>query len=184
MQHVVESLPEIASFDITAGNRMFGPGSAIYMNTPHSMRKMAKIFQETGVKPELEVFHAGDVDMGKTLIEEGLIDGKPFYQCVMGVKWCMPAGLLALQLMKSIMPEGAEWGAFGIGRDEMPTVSRTALLGGHARVGLEDNHYLSRGVFASNVALVERAIGLIEGIGKSVATPQEAREILGLKKQG
>lgn len=184
MRHVVRSLPELASFDITAGNRRFGPMEAVYMNTPRAMRLMAKKFQELGVKPELEVFDSGDVVMGKTLMEEGLIDGPPFFQFALGVKWGIPSGLQSLQFMQSILPDGAIWGAFGIAREEMPILAYTALMGGHVRVGLEDNLYLSRGVFASNAQLVERACTLLECLGKSVASPQEAREILHLKKQG
>lgn len=184
MRHVVRNLPELASFDITGGNRRFGTMEAVYMNTPHAMRLMAKKFQELGVKPELEVFDTGDIVMGKTLIEEGLIDGTPFFQFALGVKWGMPGGLTSVQYMKSILPEGASWGAFGIAREEMPCVAYTAIMGGHVRVGLEDNIYLSRGVFATNAQLVERAGTLLECLGKSIATPQEAREILQLKKQG
>jgi len=184
MRHVVRNLPELASFDITAGNRLFGTSEAIYMNTPRAMRLMAKKFQELGVKPELEVFDSGDIVMGKTLIEEGLIDGPPFFQFALGVKWGIPSGLESIQFMRSILPEGAVWGAFGIAREEMPMVASSALMGGHVRVGLEDNLYLSRGVFATNAQLVERAHTLIECLGKSVATPQEARDILHLKKQG
>ncbi len=183
MRHVARSLPELASFDITAGNRLFGPMEAVYMNTPRAMRLMAKKFQELGVKPELEVFDTGDIVMGKTLMEEGLIDGPPFFQFALGVKWGVPSGLHSIQFMQSILPEGAIWGAFGIAREEMPIVAHTALMGGHVRVGLEDNLYLSRGVFASNAQLVERACTLLECLGKSVASPQEAREILQLKKQ-
>jgi len=101
----------------------------------------------------------------------------------MGVKWGIPGGLTAIQYMQSILPPDAIWGAFGIGPEEMPTVAHTALLGGHCRVGLEDNLYLSRGVFASNAQLVERARTLLECLGKDVATPAEAREILHLRKQ-
>ncbi len=183
MRHVVRSLPELASFDITAGNRLFGPMEAVYMNTPRAMRLMAKKFQELGVKPELEVFDSGDIVMGKTLMEEGLIDGPPFFQFALGVKWGIPGGLKSLEFMHSILPEGALWGAFGIAREEMPIVAQTALMGGHVRVGLEDNLYLSRGVFATNAQLVEKACTLLDCLGKSVATPQEAREILHLKKQ-
>lgn len=184
MRHVERNMPELASFDITAGNRLFGHFEAVYMNTPRAMRLMAKKFQELRVKPELEVFDTGDIVMGKDLMAEGLIDGPPFFQFALGVKWGVPGGLDALQFMRRILPEGALWGAFGIGPEQMPTVAHTAMLGGHVRVGLEDNVYLSRGVFATNAQLVERACTLLECLGRSVATPAEAREILHLRRDG
>jgi uncharacterized protein (DUF849 family) len=162
MRHIERNLPELASFDITAGNRHYGRFEAIYMNTPHSMRLMAKRFRELGVKPELEVFDAGNIVLAKELIAEGLIDGPPLFQMVFGVKWTAPSG---------------------IGTEQMPMLAHTALLGGHVRVGLEDNLYLSRGVFATNGQLVERARRLLECLDLSVATPEEAREIFHLKKQ-
>lgn len=183
MRHVERNLPELASFDITTGNRIFGPNEAVYMNTPRSMRQMARRFQELGVKPELEVFDSGDIVFGKQLQEEGLLDGAPFYQMVLGVKWGAPSGIESLLYQRGLLPAGAQWGAFGIGPEQMPILAHTALLGGHVRVGLEDNVYLSRGVFASNGQLVERARTLLDILGRTVATPQEAREILGLRKQ-
>jgi uncharacterized protein (DUF849 family) len=83
---------------------------------------------------------------------------------------------------KSLLPPGSQWAAFGIGRQQMPMVAQAALLGGHVRVGLEDNLYLSRGVFATNGQLVERAAQIITGLGMNIASPNEARQILGLKK--
>jgi len=84
--------------------------------------------------------------------------------------------------MKSLLPENAVWAAFGIARQQMPIVAQSTLLGGNVRVGLEDNLYLSRGVFATNGQLVERAKTIIECLGYEVATPDEARQILGLAK--
>jgi uncharacterized protein (DUF849 family) len=182
MRHVERNMPELASFDITAGNRLLGHYEAVYMNTPFAMRLMAKRFQELGVKPELEVFDSGDIVMGKDLQAEGLIDGPPLYQMVLGVKWGAPSGIEPLLYQRNLLPPDAIWGAFGIGPEQMPILAHTALLGGHARVGLEDNVYLSRGVFASNGQLVERACTLLECLGKSVATPAEAREIFHLKQ--
>ena len=182
MRHVERNLPELASFDITAGNRLFGPNEAVYMNTPRAMRLMAKKFMDLGVKPELEVFDTGDIVFGNQLRDEGLLEGKPFFQFALGIKWGVPSSLEALQFMKGIIPADAHWGAFGISRDEFPILAHTALMGGHVRVGLEDNLYLSRGVFATNGQLVERARTLVDILGGTVATPQEAREILGLRQ--
>jgi uncharacterized protein (DUF849 family) len=183
MRHVERNLPELASFDITAGNRHYGAFEAIYMNTPRAMRLMAKRFRELGVKPELEVFDAGNIVLAKQLIEEGLIDGPPLFQMVLGVKWTAPSGIEPLLYQRGLLPPGAIWQAFGIGPEEMPILAHTVLLGGHCRVGLEDNLYLSRGVFATNGQLVERARTIIECLGFEIATPAEAREIYHVKKQ-
>lgn len=183
MRHVERNLPELASFDITAGNRQFGPNELVYMNTPRAMREMAKKFIELGVKPELEVFDSGDIVFGNQLRDEGLIEGIPFYQFALGVKWGAPSGIHTLLYMRGLLPKDAHWGAFGISREEFPMLAHTALLGGHVRVGLEDNVYLSRGVFANNGQLVERAQTVLSALGKTVATPAETRDILGLRKQ-
>jgi uncharacterized protein (DUF849 family) len=183
MRHIERNLPELASFDITAGNRHYGTFEAMYMNTPRAMRLMAKRFQELGVKPELEVFDAGNIVLAKDLLAEGLIDGPPLFQMVLGVKWGAPSGIEPLLYQRRLLPPDCLWGAFGIGPEQMPILAHTALLGGHVRVGLEDNVYLSRGVFASNGQLVERARTLLDCLGLSVATPAEAREIFHLKKQ-
>jgi uncharacterized protein (DUF849 family) len=181
VRHLEECLPEIASLDITTGNQVEGKLEFVYLNTTRTLRAMAKRFQELGVKPELEVFGAGDILFGKQLIEEGLIEGTPLFQMVLGVLWGAPATAETMIYQRSLMPANAQWAAFGIARDEMPMVAQSALLGGNVRVGLEDNLYLSRGVFATNGQLVERARTIIECLGMSVATPAEAREIMGLR---
>ncbi|WP_322012702.1 3-keto-5-aminohexanoate cleavage protein [Paraburkholderia sp. J12] len=142
---------------------------------------MAKRFQDLGVKPELEVFSAGDILFGNSLIADGLIDGVPLFQMVLGVLWGAPATPETLIYQRGLIPQNAQWAAFGIARYQMPMVAQAALLGGNIRVGLEDNLYLSRGVFATNGQLVERACSIVENIGMSIATPAEAREIMGLR---
>jgi uncharacterized protein (DUF849 family) len=102
---------------------------------------------------------------------------------VLGVKWTAPSGIEPLLYQRNLLPPGAIWQAFGIGPEEMPILAHTALLGGHVRVGLEDNLYLSRGVFGTNGQLVERARRLLECLDMSLATPAEAREIYHVKKQ-
>jgi len=143
---------------------------------------MAKRFQELGVKPELEGFQAGDILFANQLVKEGLIEGPPMYQFVLGVKWGAPADTETIMYMKNLIDvPGAYWTAMGIGRDEFPIAAQSVLLGGHVRVGLEDNLYLDRGVFATNGLLVERAVRIIQDVGCEPATPQEAREMLNLK---
>jgi uncharacterized protein (DUF849 family) len=181
VRHIEECLPEIASLDITTGNQVEGTLEFVYLNTTRTLRAMARRFRELGVKPELEVFSAGDILFGKSLISDGLIDGVPLFQMVLGVLWGAPATTETMIYQRNLIPENAQWAAFGIARDEMPMVAQSALLGGNVRVGLEDNLYLSRGVFATNGQLVERAATIISYLGMSVATPAEAREIMQLK---
>lgn len=179
--HLEQCLPEIASLDITTGNQVEGQLEFVYLNTTRTLRAMAKRFQELGVKPELEVFSAGDILFGNSLIADGLIEGTPLFQMVLGVLWGAPATAETMIYQRSLIPANAQWAAFGIARQQMPMVAQSALLGGNVRVGLEDNLYLSRGIFASNGQLVERARTIIECMGMSVATPAEAREIMGLR---
>jgi len=180
--HLEECLPEIASLDVTTGNQVEGSVEFVYLNTTRTLRAMAKRFQELGVKPELEGFQAGDILFANQLVKEGLIEGPPMYQFVLGVKWGAPADTETIMYMKNLIDvPGAYWTAMGIGRDEFPIAAQSVLLGGHVRVGLEDNLYLDRGVFATNGLLVERAVRIIQDVGCEPATPQEAREMLNLK---
>ncbi|AJG19469.1 hypothetical protein in carnitine cluster [Cupriavidus basilensis] len=181
VRHLELCLPEIASLDITTGNQVEGKLEFVYLNTTRTLRAMAKRFQELGVKPELEVFSAGDILFGNSMIADGLINGVPLFQMVLGVLWGAPATTETMIYQRSLIPANAQWAAFGIARDEMPMVAQSALLGGNVRVGLEDNLYLSRGVFATNGQLVERARTIIEYLGMSVATPAEARDIMELR---
>jgi len=183
MEHLEICRPEIASLDITTGNQVEGPVEFVYLNTTRTLRAMAKRFQELNIKPELETFSAGDVEFGKALIQEGLVSGTPLFQFVLGVKWGAPADSRTLLYMRDLLPSNALWAALGTGRLEMPVVAQTTLLGGNVRVGLEDNLYLRRGVFATNGQLVERAKMIIEALGYEVATPAEARKMLGLRPQ-
>ena len=181
-QHIERCLPEMCSLDVTTQNQMDGSDSYVYLNTEYTLRKMARRFQELGVKPEIEVFAPGDILLANKMLEEGLFDAPPCYQIVMGTRWGLPATPETLIYMKSLLPKGAVWAAFGIARMQMPIVAQATLLGGNVRVGLEDNLYLSRGVFASNGQLVERAKTIIECLGYEVATPDEARAIMGLNQ--
>lgn len=183
--HVAGNLPEICTLDVTTMNMdggIAGAPSCVYMNTPTTLRKMAAGIRRLGVRPEIEVFNPGDILLARRLIEEGLIDEPPLIQLCLGVKWSAPADVKTLVYMRDLLPENAIWSAFGVSRNQMPIVAMTAAMGGNCRVGLEDNIYLERGVFATNGQLVDRAISIIEGVGNAVASPSEAREILGLQK--
>jgi len=182
VKHIEMCQPEVCSLDVTTQNQQDGNKSYVYLNTEYTLRKMAKRFQELGVKPEIEVFAPGDVLLANKMLEEGLFDAPPMYQIVTGTRWGLPSTPETLIYMKSLLPKDAVWASFGIARMQMPMVAQAALLGGNVRVGLEDNLYLSRGVFATNGQLVEKARRIIEDIGLEVATPNEAREIMGLSK--
>ncbi|WP_428682462.1 3-keto-5-aminohexanoate cleavage protein [Sphingopyxis sp.] len=183
--HVEELLPEIATLDIVTNNQVEGPTEYVYFSPTHTLRAMAKRFQAAGVKPELEVFGAGDILFGNKLVEEGLVDGPAMMQMVLGVQWAAPHGVETILYQKSLMAPGTIWGAFGIGREQMPMLAHTLLLGGNIRVGLEDNLYMSRGVWATNGQLVERAYTLVNAVGGyEVATPAETREMLKLRTPG
>ncbi|MEM7226530.1 MAG: 3-keto-5-aminohexanoate cleavage protein [Pseudomonadota bacterium] len=177
LEHVEALLPDICSLD--CGTLNFGVGA--YISTPGMLRTMAKRIQELGVKPELECFDTGHVRFANQLVKEGLVDEPPLYQICLGIPWGAPADTAAMKNMSDMLPENAQWAAFGISAMEMPMVAQAILLGGHVRVGLEDNIYLERGVFASNGQLVEKAIKIIELMGARAVTPAEAREKLKLR---
>ncbi len=178
VEHIVELKPEICSLDM--GSMNFGP--MVFMNVPDHLERMAGAMREAGVKPELEAFEAGHIRLAVKMIADGTFDPPPLFQIVLGVPWGAPATAEAMLFMRNQLPAGANWAAFGIGAAQFPFVALAAMLGGHCRVGLEDNLYLEKGVLApSNAALVEKAVRLLTLIGKAVATPTNAREILGLR---
>lgn len=183
VRHIEMCMPEMCSLDVTTQNQQDGQESYVYLNTERTLRDMAKRFLELGVKPEIEVFAPGDILLANQMLAEGLFEAPPNYQIVMGTRWGLPATPETMIYMRNLLPEGANWAAFGIARMQMPMVAQAVLLGGHVRVGLEDNLYLKRGVFATNGQLVERARTIIECLGYEVATPDEAREILGLRSR-
>ena len=175
--HVLELKPEICSLDF---NTMYS-GSSVVINTPESVTRMAELIRGVGTKPELEVFDSGDIHLARKLIEDGAIDRPPLFQIVAGVRYGFDATPQTMQYAQSLLPPGSHWAGFGVGRWEFPMLAQVLLLGGHVRVGMEDNIYLSRGVLTpGNGALVERAAQIVELLGGSIASPAEARAILGL----
>ena len=179
LTHVEELLPEICTLD--CGSLNFGEGSLVYVSTPDMLREGAKRIQELGVRCEMEIFDTGHLWFARTLVEEGLIDAPAMYQLCLGIPYGAPADPATLMAMVAQLPRDAVWASFALGPMQMPWVAQSVLLGGHVRVGLEDNLYLSRGVKATNAQLVERARTIVESMGAHVATPDEGREILGLK---
>lgn len=136
-----------------------------------------------GIKPELEVFDKGMIDMALRLHRKGYIKAPMHFDFVMGVNGGISAEPRDLVFMRESLPQGATFTTAGIGRFQFPMVTLSMLLGGHARVGFEDNIYLSKGVLAkSNGELVEKAIRIARELGREIATPDEARDILGLAK--
>jgi len=178
LHHVEELRPDICTLDVGT----FNFGETIFVNTPSHLRIMAERIRELGVKPELEVFEPGHIMFARKLIEEGLIDGAPMFQLCLGIPHAAPATSEILNVMKGLLPEDANWSAFGISRNEFSIVAQAASQGGNCRVGLEDNLYLNHGEFASNVQLVERAVRIIREIGREPATPAQAAERLGIER--
>ncbi|MDR5873815.1 3-keto-5-aminohexanoate cleavage protein [Halomonas sp. CUBES01] len=174
---VGELLPELCTLD--CGSLNFG--DMVYVNPADWLREHARLVQAAGVKPELECFDLGHVWFARKLEQEGLIDGDPLYQLCLGIPWGAEADTETMLAMRNKLPSNANWAAFGIGRHQMPMVAQAVLLGGHARVGLEDNLFLEKGVLANNGQLVEKASTLIEHLGARVMTPAETRAHLKLR---
>jgi uncharacterized protein (DUF849 family) len=182
LPHVDELLPEICSLD--CGSLNFGDGSLVYVSTPDMLRRGAKRIRELGVKPELEIFDTGHLSFALQMLSEGLLDDPPLFQLCYGIPWGAPADVGVFKGCVDMLPPGSNWTAFAISRNQMAFAAQAVLLGGHVRVGLEDNLYLSRGVFASNAQLVERARNIVESLGARVLAPDEARDKFGLVKRG
>jgi uncharacterized protein (DUF849 family) len=179
LAHIEECRPDICSLD--CGTLNFSDTDMIYISTPPTLRRMAALVQEWGVKPELEVFDLGHIRFAKAMIAEGLIDAPPMFQLCLGIPWGADQDVETMVAMKSQLPAGASWASFGIGRGQMPMAAAAVALGGNVRVGLEDNIYLDRGVLATNGQLVTRAREIIERMGARLLTPNEARTKLKLR---
>lgn len=177
VRHVVELRPDICSLDV--GSMNFGETG--FINTPQHLRVMAKAIAEAGVKPELEVFEPGHIMLARRMVEDGHIARPPLFQLCLGVSYGAPATAESMMFMRSLLPPDAVWAGFGIARMQFPMVAQAAILGGHVRVGLEDNLYLEPGVLApGNAPLVERAVAIVRLLGGEVASPAEGRQILGI----
>lgn len=185
MQHVIDLCheglyrPDIATLD--CGSLNFGDGNRAYVSTPDYLRRGTAILRDLGVKPELEVFDTGNLWFVRKMVDEGLIPAPALIQLCCGIPYGVPADVGHLLAMVNTLPAGAVWTSFAISRMQMPWVAQSVLLGGNVRVGLEDNLYLSRGVYASNAQLVERARTIIEAMGARVLSPAQARERLKLR---
>ncbi len=177
ISHVLKLRPELCSLDV--GTLNFGDN--IFANPISYVEVMAEEMHKAKVKPELEVFDVGHISIAKHLIAKGFIDDPPLFQLCMGVPWGIPATARNFVAMYENLPKGAVFAGFGIGITEFPMVTQCLILGGHLRVGMEDNLYISRGVLAdSNAVLVERAADIARLLGKELASIDETRKILAL----
>lgn len=180
MAHLLELKPEMASYDAGSMNWM---NSGVFLNTPPFLEKLGKIMLENGIKPEIEIFDAGMVYNSLYYMEKGVLAEPAHYQFVLGADGGTAATVENLVYLKSLIPKNSTWSALGIGKGHLPIMYAAIALGGHVRVGMEDNVYYGKGKLAkSNAEFVARAGRLIQEANKEVATPDEARTILGLKK--
>lgn len=170
--------PEMATLD--CGTVNFG-GDEIFINTENMIKDFGSKMIELGIKPEVEVFDKGMVDMAIRLNKKGFIKSPMHFDFVLGVNGGMTATPRDVVFMAGSIPEGSTFTVSGIGRAEFPLAALSIIMGGHVRVGFEDNIYISQGVLAkSNGELVEKVVRIAKELGREVATPNEAREILGL----
>lgn len=174
----VDLKPEMAT--LSTGTTNFGED--VFMNTAEYIEKFATKMKELNVKPEIEVFERGMIDNALRVVKKGLIEGPLHFDFVLGVPGACPGTPEDLMHMLKFIPKDATWTVAGIGRHELPLATMAIILGGHVRVGFEDNVYYSKGELAkSNAQLVERIVRIAKELGREIATPDEAREILNLK---
>ena len=177
VKHIQQIKPDICSLDLNTMNS----GPDVVINTPRNVRIMAAAMREAGVKPELEIFDSGDIHLALDLVADGTLQGPGLWTFVTGVKYGFGFLPETLLYARSLLPTGAIWSAFGIGRHEFPAVAMAYLAGGHLRVGMEDNIYLEKGVLAkSNAELVAKAARILRDLGGELANSREARAVLGL----
>ena len=181
MQPLAECLPEICTLD--CGTMNFAEADYVMTNTPGMLRAMGQMMTDLGVKPEIEAFDTGHLWFAKELVKEGILKDPALVQLCMGVPWGAPNDLNTFMAMVNNVPDTWTFSAFSLGRNQMAYAAAAVLAGGNVRVGLEDNLWLEKGVLAENYQLVERARGVIEGMGARVIGAGEVREKLGLVKR-
>jgi len=181
MAHLIELKPELASFDAGTMNWMH---STLFINHPAFLEKLAAVMGQNGVKPEIEVFDAGMFYNAMHYMKKGVLRGPGYFQFVLGAAGGIGATVENLVFLKSLLPQDAVWSAFGNGAAHLPILFATLALGGHIRVGMEDNVFYAKGRLARNNAeFVARAGRIIGEANGTVATPASARKILGLPAQ-
>jgi uncharacterized protein (DUF849 family) len=178
LEHILDLKPDMCTLDICTMN-LWG-GAAI--NLKPMVTRLGHMIQDAGVLPEIECFEAGDFVYAEDLIAEGALPAHSPYTFVLGTKYGLPATTEAMQYSKNQLPRGALFTGFGIQKHSFPMAAQSILLGGHVRVGFEDTTYLRQGKQAANNAeLVSAAVDIIDRLGADLATPGEARAMLGLK---
>lgn len=179
MAHLIELRPEMASYDAGSMNWMH---NSLFINSPQFLEKLGNTMQEIGVKPEIEVFDPGMFYNAQYYTKKGVLKSPAHYQFVLGAAGGISATVENLVYLKSLLPGDATWSAFGIGKGHLPILYTTVALGGHVRVGMEDNVvYAEKRLARSNAEFVERAARIVREATKEVASPAEARQILGLR---
>ncbi len=175
--HIEDIKPDVCTLDF---NTMWS-GQASVINTPWNLEAMAARIYAAGVTPEIEIFDSGDLHMVKDFIARDVLKTPLMVQMVLGVRFGAVANPATMAYLVSQLPEGTQWAAFGIGRMAFPMLAQAFLLGGHVRIGMEDTAYISKGTHCtSNAQLVDKAVCIIDSLGGAVASPDEARRILGV----
>lgn len=173
----IKLAPEVASFD--CGSTNFGAG--VFVNSPTFLDHLANDMNEHLVTPEIEIFDTGMLETAKELIARELLQPPHWFQFVLGVRGGAPATARELTHMVDSLPPNSRWSVCAIGRNQLPMNMIAMAMGGHVRTGLEDNIYYSYRVLAtSNAQLVERVVRLARELGREIATPNEAREMIGV----
>ncbi|HGN1704540.1 TPA: 3-keto-5-aminohexanoate cleavage protein [Providencia rettgeri] len=181
MIHVAELKPELASYDCGSMNWAH---SGLFINHPAFLEKLGQLMIDNDVRPEIEVFDAGMFYNSLYYIKKNLIKTPAYYQFVLGAAGGIAATVENLVFLRNLLPADAHWSAFGIGKGHMPILMTTLAMGGHVRVGMEDNVYYSKGRLAqSNAEFVARAVRLANEVDRAPATSDETRNILSLKRR-
>jgi uncharacterized protein (DUF849 family) len=176
--HIAALEPDICSLDLNTMNS----GDQVVVNTPKNVARMAKVIRAAGSVPELECFDSGDLVLAMKLIDDGVLDGPGLYTLVTGVRYAFPFSTATLTFAQTLLPAGAQWSAFAIGRQAFQAVAQSFLLGANVRIGLEDTVYLDKGRLAkSNAELVSKARRIVEDLGGRLATSAQARELWKLR---
>jgi uncharacterized protein (DUF849 family) len=177
VEHITALRPDICTLDLNTMNS----GREVVINTPGNVRRMAKVIADAGVKPEIELFDSGDIALMNDLLADGTLQGPVLCSFVMGVRYGFQPSPETVLYARELLPHGTEFTAIGIGKAAFTSVAQSYLAGGHVRVGLEDSVYLSRGRLAtSNAEMVAKARRIVEDLGGTIATVEEARGIVGL----
>jgi uncharacterized protein (DUF849 family) len=177
VEHVAALKPDICTLDLNTMNS----GGQVVINTPGNVRRMARVITQAGVKPEIELFDSGDVALMHDLLKDATLAGPILCSFVMGVSYGFQPSPETVLYARNLLPPDAQFTAIGIGRACFRSVALSYLAGGHVRVGLEDAVFLDRGVLAlSNAAMVEKARRIVADLGGQIASPREARDLIGL----